>query len=485
MNKNLRKFFMILLLGSAASFLFAGQSSKDVKKKEKVKNKKIKIVETVEDEGTFQAKDSDVTVGNVRYFMKASVGSYQLFAINENNSQIPLFSGMEEFTSSFYDLKIGKKIYRLSDSICAVIGTRKNDLGGQIVYVVPKKARVFVKFEHVDHDESIKSEIIKVTATVLNRSKKTDVYALKSVLDTVLGEKAGPHFISSSESAIDSERQVRKMDEMKWLLSTDSETSVQFLFKGADIDEPEVVSLSNKDFISLQNWVPAITKERTFDSVLSYNNSAVCINWNSKILAPGEQCSFVYYMAVATDGAKPDGDAYISWHERKYGKKSKEKYSIKEFEDKYKLAVEKYEAGEYKAAYEIVNEMWKNPENQNERLAKLKALLEEKLKESESQKKEPEESEEVDNSVFYDYDEDLPPGEKLEDDEDADESQAVPPEVKFDVNSIDTSQLNPVYVQGLIDKINSLESVNNNIDRAEILRLHAELDAIIEKLRHD
>ena len=82
MNKNLRKFFMILLLGSAASFLFAGQSSKDVKKKEKVKNKKIKIVETVEDEGTFQAKDSDITVGNVRYFMKASVGSYQLFAIN-------------------------------------------------------------------------------------------------------------------------------------------------------------------------------------------------------------------------------------------------------------------------------------------------------------------------------------------------------------------------------------------------------------------
>lgn len=112
-------------------------------------------------------------------------------------------------------------------------------------------------------------------------------------------------------------------------------------------------------------------------------------------------------------------------------------------------------------------------------------MLEEKLKESESQKEEPEESEEVDNSVFYDYDEDLPPGEKLEYDEDADESHAVPPEVKFDVNSIDTSQLNPVYVQGLIDKINSLESVNNNIDRAEILRLHAELDAIIEKLRHD
>ena len=50
MNKNLRKFFMILLLGSAASFLFAGQSSKDVKKKAKVKNKKLKIVETVEDE---------------------------------------------------------------------------------------------------------------------------------------------------------------------------------------------------------------------------------------------------------------------------------------------------------------------------------------------------------------------------------------------------------------------------------------------------
>lgn len=484
MNRKVRKFCAVLLLGCAASFVFAGTDSKSGKKK--TKNRRYKIVETVEDEGAFQAKNSDITVGNVRYFMKASVGGYQLFAIDEGKSQIPLFSGMEEFTSTFYELKLGKKIYRLSDSICAVIGTRKNELGGQMVYVVPKKARVFVKFEHVEHDESIKSEIIRVTATVLNRSKRTDVFALKSVIDTVLGEKAGPHFISSSEAAIDSERQVRKMDEMKWLLSTDSKTGVQFLFKGADIVEPEAVSLSNKDFLSLQNWIPAITKERSFDSVLSYNNSAMCINWESKVLAPGEQFSVVYYMAVATDGVKPDGEAYISWHENKYGKQSKAKFSAKEFEDKYKAAVAKYDEGEYKASYEIVMELWEKPENQNERLEKLKKLLEEKLKEAEKQAEKSEDAEDeesTDNFVFYDYDEDLPPGEKLDDEDE--EDKTVPPEVQFDVNSIDTSQLNPVYVQGLIDKINSLENVNNNIDRAEILRLHAELDAIIEKLRHN
>lgn len=481
MNRYLRVVFAVLFTGVVVSNLAAKPASKN---KKNVKTKKIKVVEMVENEGAFQAKNSDVTAGSLRYFMKASVGGYQIYSVDRSGGQTPLLSGLEEFTTTFYDLKIGRKIYRLSDSICAVIGTRKNELGGQMVYVVPNKARVFLKFERVKHDESVKSEIVKVTITVLNRGKKTESFALKSVIDTVLGEKTGPHFVSSSEKAINSERQVRKMDDMKWLISSDGKTSMQLMFKGADIVEPEVVSLSNKDFLTLPNWVPNITKERNFDSVLSYNNSAVGINWDSKILAPGEQSVMTYYMIVATDGDAPEGEAYIKWHEKKYGKSSGEKYMGEDFEKKYAEALVRYEAGEYEAAYEIVMGLWEKAENQNDDLKKLKELIEAELnkKQDADQKSDEDDKDESEDFTFYDYEEDLPPGEKIE--EEPEESK-VPPKVNFDVNSIDSAKFNPEYVQGLIDRINSLEKVDENIDRTEILKLHAELDAIIEKLRRN
>ena len=53
----------------------------------------------------------------------------------------------------------------------------------------------------------------------------------------------------------------------------------------------------------------------------------------------------------------------------------------------------------------------------------------------------------------------------------------------FDIETIGAEKLNYQYIQSLIDRINSLEGDDQNLDRNELLRLNAELDAILEKLR--
>ncbi|WP_407427029.1 hypothetical protein [Treponema sp.] len=55
-------------------------------------------------------------------------------------------------------------------------------------------------------------------------------------------------------------------------------------------------------------------------------------------------------------------------------------------------------------------------------------------------------------------------------------------DVEFIVPSVKAYQLDPVYIQSLIDKIDSLQS-SSDANPAEIQRLNAELDAILEKLR--
>lgn len=57
------------------------------------------------------------------------------------------------------------------------------------------------------------------------------------------------------------------------------------------------------------------------------------------------------------------------------------------------------------------------------------------------------------------------------------------PSVEFIVPPITDEQLDPAYIQALIDRINNLQSDPNLVDRTEVRRLNAELDAILEKIR--
>lgn len=431
---------------------------KNVKKQ---KSEKVKVVDSVPDEGVFQAKTIENTVGRIKYLMKGTVGSFQLYALGENGSQTPLLAGYDEFTSSFMSLRVGKKEYKLTDNIGIVIGARQNELGAQLVYIVPEVARIFIKFEKVEGGKDVKSEIIKVTSVVYNKGKNTQTYALKSVLDTVLGEQFGPHFTSGEEIAINNERQYRRFDKVKWITSRNSRTGLQFLFNGGDITAPEVVSLSNKDFLALRDWVPAITVSRTFDSVLSYQNSALCINWPTVALEPEGSASFVYYLAVSTDGQPCDGQKFIENLSKKHKLGSvKESYSIKEFEDGIMQISDLYAKGKYQDAHQIVLEMWKNPDNRNERLASLRVMVEEKL------------GLEIDDEVYElrnSRNQHKPSAEKKTG-------------VEISKKEISEDQLDLNYVQSLLDRISELEK-SDEVDRNEIYKLNAELDAILEKLR--
>ncbi len=57
------------------------------------------------------------------------------------------------------------------------------------------------------------------------------------------------------------------------------------------------------------------------------------------------------------------------------------------------------------------------------------------------------------------------------------------PDVDFVVAPITDYQMDPAYIQNLIDRINALQSDPKLVDRTEVRQLNAELDAILEKIR--
>lgn len=404
------------------------KAAKEEAKAAKEEEAPVKVIAMVSDEGVFSRKNVVKKVDNIKMLLKGNIGSFQFYAVDEQGNEIPVLAGYDEFTSSFLSLRVDKKEYRLSDKIGIVIGAREKENGGQLVYVVQDVARVLVDFTCVSATTEYPANILRVDICVENRGKEVKNFGIKNVLDTYLGEHEGCHFRAGNGIIHNTEIQYRKMSRVKWLYSGNSKAGIQVLLQGADIISPEVLSLSNKDVLNLPAWVPDLVEGRPFDSVFSYNNSAIGMNWENLRIKPKEEKKITYYIVFTTKNQDLMGDEFLKYFGQVGG------YNPD--------AVEKVSTGERKISDWIDDEdVVKNV-------------------------KEPKQKKDVE--VI------------------SSEEKPLVNEVKnveFDVDSIEKEKLNYEYIQELIDKINKLEADDSEINKNELLMLNTELDVILEKLR--
>ncbi|ERF60179.1 hypothetical protein HMPREF1325_0813 [Treponema socranskii subsp. socranskii VPI DR56BR1116 = ATCC 35536] len=259
-----------------------------------------------------QAKTVTVSSGSVKLVLRGERGTFQIYALGEDGSETAVFSGADAFTSTYFSLLAGKKEYLLSSSGGAATGAKANPDGGTLVYKLYKIADVTVDFSFARSPESPFDDIVKVRVSVINKGKKRNTFALKGVFDTVLGEKTQRHFSTADIKSINAETQFHDMSVSRWILSQGQEAAVQFLLYGADTTKIEEATLGNKDVLSLPMWCPVFVPARSFDSVTSYNNSALAVNWPKAVLESGAEANIVFYIALSADGNPPQGEAYIA-----------------------------------------------------------------------------------------------------------------------------------------------------------------------------
>jgi hypothetical protein len=334
--------------------------------------------------------------GKIRLILQGSIGTCRLYAVGKDGTAVPVFVDYDEFTSSYFILRAGKTEYKLNESNGVAAGAVRTDSGGRLVYSVPNTADVSIEFTPEKTRPDSDDDMLRVQITVTNREPRTDTFALKAVFDTVLGEKTDTHFSTAQTKSINSETQYRTMKNEKWVMSQGAGYGVQLLLYGGDITPPSLVTLGNKDIISLPLWEPVASPARSFDNVMSYNNSAVAVNWEKTGIKPSGSSSVIFYIVVSADGESPAGGTYLA-------------------------SLAESSAGTEPAAAPAAKPV---------------------------------------------------PAVK----------QPVPPaEVPFEV--ITEEKLDPAYIRALIARINALEDDDKSVNRDELLRLNAELDAILARLR--
>lgn len=369
--------------------------------------------------------------GRIQIKIKGGIGSYNISALNERDKAVPVLSTANEYVSNAFYLKNSKKIYNLVTDNAVHSAARHTKDGAVITYEVPSVAQVNVYFACMASQKDKDPDMVKVTATIKNISTRNDEFAFKAVLDTVLGEAAAFHFYTWEDIPVKNEVSYRTLQNQKWFVSKNINAAMQLFFTGADCTAPELVALANYSTFEKNSWEPDMLSYRVFDTVLSYNNSAVCAIWKPMKLAPSESGKVVFYLALSGNGTPATGEKYV------YSKEFKDR----EAEDK---------AGKSASGLEIITPY------------------------------SVEDGKEAVPGVLDGVTEFTAPGETVS------EASAEKPEfpsVDFYIKNMSKEQLTPEYIQSLLDRIAALEENSSSVNQQELLQLNAELDAILTYLR--
>ncbi len=290
-------------------------AAKQEKENEKNRQKFLRRQKKDKYTGWIYIPESKFTIsnGNIKIYMNGRTGCFGLYALPENLHPIPLLVNYDSYSSSYFSVKIGNKIYRLNRENGVKTEARRTPYGAQMAYTINSKAQIVVDFSFMPSiASSSRVDMLRVTIYSINIGKHLQSYAIKGVFDTLLGENTQSHFSTATERKINSERQFLDMTDQLWIRSSDETTSIQFLLCGKGISNPRAVTLANKDIISNQGWIPTAQENKSFSSVLSYNNSALAVNWKTAYLDPLKADIITFYISVETDGNIPAGKKFLA-----------------------------------------------------------------------------------------------------------------------------------------------------------------------------
>lgn len=437
----MKRKFLFLIFAFAASFsVFSQKSNSDAASSES-KNQTNLEKKQLSAEKKFRQKavmDENLNLLYVktsgydlkRKSLRAALknGSFNIFAKSDSGKETALFSSVNSSPVKFF-LKYDGSVYNLNENSDVQKQIRQTQSGAQVVYSLENFFQIAVDLSFVstisgDDEDAV---LLKIYST--NLSGKTRSFGLKTIFDTVLGENLPYHFSSADGRQISMETMLYS-DELKnarYILSSDRKNSLQLMLYGKEIAPIKNVLVANPEILESMEWNASAKTERGFNSINLYNNSAVMISWRENSVGANSTVSDDFYIFTATDGRECRGEYFISDGENPKNLDKKDFGSEKIFAE--------------------------NP-------VPKKSVSENSGKKTEPQKvvNQPAKPEKTAKS------------EKRTD-------------VDFIVAPLDDYKLDTEYIQNLIDKIDSLQSDSQNVDKEEIERLNAELDAIFKVLR--
>jgi len=136
-----------------------------------------------------------------------------------------------------------------------------------------------------------------------------------------------------------------------WIISSDGQNAVEFVLYGKGVTPPKKAVMANKDLIDLATPITLFNPGNTFNSILSYNDSALALFWDPVEIAKDSSVSFSYIINLSDSDFQNSGRTIFEEVEsepEEVEEKEDDKEPVPEVKDKA-LHVDQALPGETKA----------------------------------------------------------------------------------------------------------------------------------------
>ena len=383
----------------------------------------------------FSAENQNILrKGNIFLEYIDLTSSVLIYYENSRGVKTPVIDTIDYGNSSFIGISVDNRYYNLKTSGGINYSFALEGDSLTVSYDVGKKIMLDVIYTIQDDN------VLSINYVIKNFDSKDHAVSLKSVFDTVLGEEKGGIYSTAIKPDINSEYIISDLLKHKNLTSTNSDIGISFVLDDELSNDVYKIAIAAKPFFYSDIFEGRFTEGRSFNTVLSYNNSCVGFYFKASKIKAVSQKSFVQKIKfISNDFMKFKNDVAneVSASE---SQKTEEAY--------YKQIIEQ---DEIPFAPEVIEETVSEKENVEEILPA-------------TEKKSPE----------------IKPETKSEPDNTAGnlKTEQIKPE-----SAASQNRVNKEYARELIQKIQALNADGKAVSKTEVLKLQLELEKVMKQLK--
>ncbi len=224
----------------------------------------------------------DENIGNLRVVIENYTGSIGLYKKLDDGSYLSLFDS-KTFTKSpsFFVNYNGKAVPLNSSGGFKLTSSYKNEQA-IITAEMRNKLKVVIYLDFFASTSNGTIDSVKITSVATNLTEVEQEVAVKAFFDTSLGENTTAHFISSMGREINTEMSFNSLSDEAWIQSGNANAIARFFVPR--ISNVDSLTMANKNLLIQTPWNYNVQSGREFHSLNSYNNSALAITWQPRVV---------------------------------------------------------------------------------------------------------------------------------------------------------------------------------------------------------
>lgn len=256
------------------------------------------------------AEKFELTGGQLKLVLIPETGSFSLYRLSDvgKNRYEALIEDRNFGTTNWFSVLSDGRVFKLARRSGKPVVLEPTEHGARFIFTLTDDFQVEQDFSLIPDRATGTPSALLIETRIENTSGREMPFALKVLLDTMLGETEGIHFFTDVRNRISSETRIQPgVEQDSVIVSRKGDMSFALILESDLATRPEAVVAANWERLNTLTWKPDFLEGRSFNTLYSIQDSALLVMWPEKAIAPNGK-----YVVRTVVGPYAEGAEYGS-----------------------------------------------------------------------------------------------------------------------------------------------------------------------------